>query len=156
MLTFGFDHNAAERSYLKAAQLDPDCAMCWWGAALVLRARVNAQMDPPNNPKAWQSLQRDPLRSPPPLFRRRERAFIHALESRYAENPPEDRRALDEAYAKATSTLVAQRPDDLDARVFAAKALMDLQPWGLLRREAGAEGQHRGSRRAAGIRHRES
>src|SRR5512138_2323919 len=32
MLTFGFNHDAAERSYLKAAQLDPDCAMCWWGA----------------------------------------------------------------------------------------------------------------------------
>ena len=24
----------------KAAQLDPDCAMCWWGAALVLGALV--------------------------------------------------------------------------------------------------------------------
>ena len=28
MLTFGFNHDAAERSYLKAAQIDPDCAMC--------------------------------------------------------------------------------------------------------------------------------
>ena len=58
MLTFGFNHDAAERSYLKAAQVDPDCAMCWWGAALVLGPHVNAQMDPADNPKAWQSLQR--------------------------------------------------------------------------------------------------
>ena len=42
MLTFGFNHDAAERSFLKAAQLDPDCAMCWWGAALVLGPHVNA------------------------------------------------------------------------------------------------------------------
>ena len=33
MLTFGFNHDAAERSFLKAAQLDPDCAMAYWGLA---------------------------------------------------------------------------------------------------------------------------
>ena len=49
MLTFGFNHDAAERSYLKAAQIDPDCAMCWWGASLVLGPHVNAQMDPADN-----------------------------------------------------------------------------------------------------------
>ncbi len=127
MLTFGFNHDAAERSYLKAAQVDPECAMCWWGAALVLGPHVNAAMDPADNLKAWQSLQRAvalaPKTSP------RERAFIHALEARYAANPPDDRRALDEAYAKATGALVAARPDDLDAKVFHAEALMDLQPW---------------------------
>ena len=45
------------------------------------------------------------------------------------QNPPEDRRSLDEAYAKATGELVRERPDDLDAKVFHAEALMDLQPW---------------------------
>ena len=49
-MTYGFNHDAAERSYLKAAELDPDCAMCWWGAALVLGPHVNAGMDPANNP----------------------------------------------------------------------------------------------------------
>ena len=78
MLTFGFNHDAAERSYLKAAQLDPDCAMCWWGAALVLGPHVNAQMDPADNPKAWQSLQRAVALAP--RATERERAFIHALE----------------------------------------------------------------------------
>ncbi len=127
MLTFGFNHDAAERSYLKAAQIDPDCSMCWWGAALVLGPHVNATMDPADNPKAWQSLQRAVALAP--RATERERAFIRALEARYAENPPADRRALDEAYAKATGELVAQRPDDLDAKVFRAEALMDLQPW---------------------------
>ena len=32
--------------------------MCWWGAALVLGPHVNAGMDPANNPKAWDRLQR--------------------------------------------------------------------------------------------------
>lgn len=127
MLTFGFNHDAAERSYLKAAQLDPDCAMCWWGASLVLGPHVNATMDPADAPKAWQRLQRAielaPRATP------REQAFIRALAARYAENPPQDRRTLDEAYASATGRLVAERPDDLDAKVFHAEALMDLQPW---------------------------
>src|SRR5687768_723790 len=125
-MTYGFNHDAAERSYLKAAEIDPDCAMCWWGASLVLGPHVNAAMDPADNPKAWQRLQRAVALAPKATVR--ERAYIHALESRYSREAPEDRRSLDEAYAKATGELVRERPDDLDAKVFHAEALMDLQP----------------------------
>jgi tetratricopeptide (TPR) repeat protein len=127
MLTYGFNHDAAERTYLKATELDPDCAMCWWGAALVLGPHVNSGMDPASNQKAWQRLQRAIELAP--RASEREQAFIRALSARYAENPPDDRRPLDEAYAKATGQLVAERPDDLDAATFHAEALMDLQPW---------------------------
>ncbi|MDH4106572.1 MAG: hypothetical protein OEV39_10735, partial [Gammaproteobacteria bacterium] len=127
MLTFGFNHDAAERSFLKAAELDPDCAMCWWGAALVLGPHVNAAMDPADNDKAWQSVQRAVALAP--RATPREQAFIRALTARYAAKPPEDRKPLDEAYAKAAAQLVAERPDDLDARVLYAEAMMDLQPW---------------------------
>jgi tetratricopeptide (TPR) repeat protein len=127
MLTYGFNHDAAERSYLKAAQLDPDCAMCWWGASLVLGPHVNAAMNPEDNAKAWQRLQRAVALAPKASSR--EQAFIRALEARFAADPPADRRPLDEAYAQATARLVTERPDDLDARVFRAEALMDLQPW---------------------------
>jgi len=127
MLTYGFNHDAAERSFLKATELDPDCAMCWWGAALVLGPHVNAAMDPANNEKAWARLQRAVALAP--QASEREQGFIHALEARYAASPPQDRRPLDEAYAAATGRLAAQRPGDLDAAVFHAEALMDLQPW---------------------------
>ena len=127
MLTYGFNHDAAERSYLKATELDPECAMCWWGAALVLGPHVNAAMDPASNEKAWSRLQRAVALAP--QASEREQAFIHALEARYAAKPPENRRPLDEAYAAAAGRLAAQRKDDLDAAVFHAEALMDLQPW---------------------------
>lgn len=127
MLTYGFNHDAAERSFLKATELDPDCAMCWWGAALVLGPHVNAAMDPADNADAWRRLQR--ARELAPGAGARERAFIEALSSRYAAQPPDDRRPLDEAYAAAMRALVRQRPDDLDAAVLMAEALMDLQPW---------------------------
>ncbi|WP_133000870.1 hypothetical protein [Luteimonas arsenica] len=126
-LTYGFNHDAAERAFLKAAELDPDCAMCWWGASLVLGPHVNAAMDPADNDDAWGRVQR--AMELAPGASERERAFIEALSARYAAQPPDDRRALDEAYAAATRVLVERRPDDPDAVVFHAEALMDLQPW---------------------------
>jgi tetratricopeptide (TPR) repeat protein len=127
MLTFGFNHDAAERSFLKATEKDPQCAMCWWGAALVLGPHVNAGMDPANNGKAWMRVQK--ARELAANATDAERAYIEALATRYAENPPEDRKPLDQAYAKATGELVKKLPDDLDAATFHAEALMDLQPW---------------------------
>jgi len=127
MLTFGFNHDAAERSYLKAAELDPDCAMCWWGAALVLGPHVNAAMDPANNPTAWTRLQKAIALAPKATAR--EQAFIRALSARYAEKPPEDRKPLDAAYVEATRKLAKELPDDLDAATFHAEAMMDTQPW---------------------------
>ena len=37
-LTYGFNHEEAQRAFRKAQKLDPDCAMCFWGEALVLGA----------------------------------------------------------------------------------------------------------------------
>ena len=127
MLAYGFNHDAAERSFLKATELDPECAMCWWGAALVLGPHVNSGMEPANNPKAWDRLQRAQKLASGAT--EAERAFIQALAARYAENPPADRRPLDEAYAKAMASLVQQLPGDLDAATLHAESLMNLQPW---------------------------
>jgi tetratricopeptide (TPR) repeat protein len=126
-MTYGFNHDAAERSYLKAAELDPDCAMCWWGAALVLGPHVNASMSPDNNPKAWDRLQR--AKRAAAGATEKEQAFIKALSARYAENPPENRRSLDEAYEVAMGELAAKYPDDLDIVTLHAESQMDLQPW---------------------------
>ena len=127
MLTWGFNHQAAERSFLKAVELDPECAMCWWGAALVLGPHVNAGMDPANNPAAWDRLQAaERLAADAQPW---EQAWIEALAARYAAQPGEDRTALDEAYADAMGVVVAAFPDDIDAAAFYAESLMNLQPW---------------------------
>ncbi|MDO8860535.1 hypothetical protein Q6D67_02390 [Haliea sp. E1-2-M8] len=139
MLTYGFNHDAAERSFLRALEADPECAMCWWGAALVLGPHVNAAMDPAQNPVAWERLQA--ARAVADQASERERAYIEALSARYAENPPEDRAALDEAYAVAMENLVTRYPDDLDAATLHAEALMNLQPWDFW----DAEGQPKGN-----------
>lgn len=127
MLTYGFNHQAAERSFLKAVELDPQCAMCWWGAALVLGPHVNAGMDPANNTAAWQRLQA--AQNVAHLATSWEQAFIKALAARYTGQPPADRSALDQAYAGAMAELVRKLPDKLDAATLYAESMMNLQPW---------------------------
>lgn len=127
MLAYGFNHDAAERSFLKAIEQDPDCAMCWWGAALVLGPHVNAQMDPANNGKAWMRAQKALALSANAAPW--ERAFIQALATRYVAEPGADRSRQDRAYANAMEQLVRQLPGDVDAEVLYAEALMDLSPW---------------------------
>ena len=126
-LTYGFNHDAAERSFLKATEIDPRCAMCWWGAALVLGPHVNAPMDPMNNAKAWKRLQKAQVAAQ--FATATEQAYIVALSARYAAEPEQDREQLDQAYADAMGELSAALPQDLHAATLYAEALMNLQPW---------------------------
>src|SRR5262249_45929015 len=43
-LTYAFNHSEAQRAFRKAQKLDPDCAMCFWGEALVLGPNINLPM----------------------------------------------------------------------------------------------------------------
>src|SRR5262245_50058048 len=45
-LTYGFNHEAAGRAFAEAERLDPKCAMCAWGQALVLGPNINLPMAP--------------------------------------------------------------------------------------------------------------
>jgi hypothetical protein len=40
MLTYGFNHLEASRSFREAARLDPNCAMAYWGMAYVLGPNI--------------------------------------------------------------------------------------------------------------------
>ena len=92
ILAYGFNHDAAARSFLRASALDPQCAMCWWGAALVLGPHVNATMDPADNAKAWDRLQKAVALAP--RTTPREQGVIRAGEARHAAAQQEDRRPL--------------------------------------------------------------
>ena len=130
VLAYGFNHAEAERSFREAARRDPDCAICWWGAALVLGPNINAPMDPNDAPRAWSALHTArELAARNGGADERERTYIEALSARYAEEPPEDRSGLDLAYAGAMREVARRFPGDLDAQVLFAEALMDTMPW---------------------------
>ena len=127
VLSYGFNHKEADRSFRQVAKLDPDNPMAWWGAALVLGPNINAGMPEEHIPLAWEVLQKaQQLKS---NGTQKEQDYIDALSNRYAKNPPEDRSSLDKDYANAMDNLSQKYPGDPDARTLYAEALMDLHPW---------------------------
>jgi tetratricopeptide (TPR) repeat protein len=126
-LAYGFNHEAAGRAFAEAARLDPDCAICAWGQALVLGPNINMPMDPAAAAQATALAQRAQRLSVHALPA--DRALIAALQLRYADPAPADRKPLDRAYADAMARVVEQFPGDDDAATLYAEALMDLSPW---------------------------
>ncbi len=132
-LVYAFNHDEAIRAFHEAARLDPHCAMAHWGEALALGPNYNLALDPERERAA-----RAAIRHAGRLAggaSAREQAYIRALTVRYGAAPGGDRRALDEAYAEAMWKVSWRYPDDLDAAVLYAEALM-----GDRRRSALADG----------------
>lgn len=127
VLAWGFNHAEAERSFLEAARLDPSCAMCWWGAALVLGPNINSGMDAEAVPRAWQAIER--ARALARHVEPRDQALIETLARRYGPAPVEDRSTLDVAWADGLRELTVRFPEDLDIAVLHAEARMTLHPW---------------------------
>jgi tetratricopeptide (TPR) repeat protein len=126
-LAYAFNHGEAQRAFRKAQKLDPSCAMCFWGEALVLGPNINLPMQADAVGPAFAAVQRalalSTNASP------REQALIVALATRYTQEPKADRTPLDAAYAAAMGKLAADFPDDNEIALLYAEALMDLSPW---------------------------
>lgn len=127
ILAYNFNHAEAIRSFKAAAQLDPGCAMAWWGIAYAEGPNINAPMMPEAYPRAWEALQKAIALKPGAS--ERERAYIEALQSRYVEQAPEDRAPLDHAFVAAARKVAHAHPDDLDAQVILCEAIMNTMPW---------------------------
>lgn len=126
-LTYGFNHAEAARAFREAQQLDPQCAMCFWGEALVLGPNINMPMMPEAQAPALAALQRAVERSAGAS--EVERALIGALAKRYSADEKAERPALDKAYADAMAGAAAKFRNDDDVQVLFAESLMDLSPW---------------------------
>ncbi|WP_201315789.1 tetratricopeptide repeat protein [Dyella sp. EPa41] len=127
VLTYGFNHAGAVRSFREAQRLDAACAMCWWGEALALGPNINAPMDDRDRNAALAAMDRAlALReSASPL----EQALTDAIARRYSRDAKADRGALDAAYADAMLDVARRFPHDDDVAVLAAEAAMDTTPW---------------------------
>lgn len=126
ILAYGFNHAEAGRAFAEVARRAPDCAMAYWGHALVLGPNINAPMNPDDEPKAYELVQKAlSLKS---KATQREQDYIDALAKRYT-GKAADRKAADAAYADAMRQLANKYADDLDAATMFAESLMDLRPW---------------------------
>lgn len=127
LLLYGFNHPEAIRSFRSAAQLDPRCAMAYWGVAYAYGPHVNRPMTAEDTAAAWAALQEAVVRKPGASPR--ERAYLGALEQRYRPQHSDERGELDRAFADAMRRLVQEYPDDVDAQTLFAEALMNTMPW---------------------------
>ncbi|MEP0845775.1 MAG: hypothetical protein HRF50_03015 [Phycisphaerae bacterium] len=136
---YAFNHDEAIRSFRRAAELDSDCAMAWWGIALCNGPHINNPLvDDAHAAAAWAALQEATARMQ--NAEALEQALIRALAKRYADPQPADRRPLDEAYAAAMREVWLANRRDADVGTLFAEALMDLQPWDLWTRDGQPKG----------------
>ncbi|HWI10609.1 MAG TPA: hypothetical protein VNU48_04710, partial [Burkholderiaceae bacterium] len=126
-LSFAFNHAEAQRAFRVAQTLDPNCAACFWGEALILGPNINVPMMPEANAPALAALEKAVAlkdRAGP-----KERALIEALEKRYSADPKAERPALDAAYADAMKQVAARFAADDVIRTLYVESAMDTQPW---------------------------
>ncbi len=120
-LASAFAHRAAINAMIETVRLDPACAMCLWGEALVSGPTINYGSD---------AKERAPLLVLVGKAKAlaathgtaRERDLIGALMLRYL--PGKDTEARDVAYAAAMRKVAARYPADNEIAVLTADALM--------------------------------
>ena len=126
-LVYAFNHEEAIAAFTEAARLDPEAPMPYWGLALSLGPNINAAMDAKDESRAVDAIQKATARLAKATSR--ERAYVDALATRYSAKKSSSRKGRDEAYAKAMRRLASDSPEDVDAAVLFAEALMVLRPW---------------------------
>jgi hypothetical protein len=81
-LIFAFNHDEAVRAFQRAAELDPQLAVAYWGIALAMGSNYNLPPEPEREKAAYEALQKAmALASKAP---EQERAHIQALAKQYA------------------------------------------------------------------------
>ncbi len=127
MLLYAFNHLEAERSFRHAAQLDPNLAIAYWGQAFALGANINDPITDDREARAFDAIAK--AIELKPQASEKDAAYIDALATRYSKDSDKDRKALDRAYADAMEQVAQKYPDDPDAAVLFADALMNTMPW---------------------------
>jgi tetratricopeptide (TPR) repeat protein len=120
-LLYGFNRYESLRSFRKAAELDSQAAMAYWGMAMALGPYVNMDGDPSFDIKescaaVAKGLALEPVSGT-------ERAWLEAAGTRCPDFAEPDR------YIRAMRDLAAKVPDDPDAQALYAEALMLPTRW---------------------------
>jgi len=134
VLYYGFNHEAAIASFRQAVALDSGFAMAWWGQAISAGPNINNPfMDSAAAHDAWIAVRRaeELATHVSPL----EADLIQSLGARYAWPAPEDRKALDLAYADSMRAVWKRHSGQSDVGALLADALLNLRPWDLWRED---------------------
>lgn len=123
-LLHSFEFRDAIRGFQDVLAADSTCAMAWWGIAL---SRWTNPMAPMIRTQAQLENGRAAAANAVRLASRgsaREQAYAAAIEELYAESHGANQQARVEAYERAMERLAAAHPEDQEAKVFHAIAIV--------------------------------
>lgn len=126
-LLYAFNHQEALRSFKEAARRDPNCAMAYWGWALVLGPNLNLPMSEDVVDQTYAAIQKAVALKAGTTSK--EQQLIDALAKRYADDPATERGPLDAAYSSAIHAAHENFSTDNDIATLYAASLMNLSPW---------------------------
>eukprot|EP01129_Flabellula_baltica_P009419 TRINITY_DN3844_c0_g1_i1.p1 TRINITY_DN3844_c0_g1~~TRINITY_DN3844_c0_g1_i1.p1 ORF type:complete len:563 (-),score=93.76 TRINITY_DN3844_c0_g1_i1:83-1729(-) len=123
----GFNHEEAIRLFDIVLQLDPDCAMAYWGIACSLLGNYNNAigLDPV---RAEACVERGVCLVEKGGYTDKERGLLIALRARF---PRGDDGDPVRAYVDEMKLVYDQYPDDTEVMFAYAEAMMNLSPWKL-------------------------
>lgn len=139
-LLYNFNHAEAERSFLKAAELDPKAPMPWWGVGVALGLNYNRDVTKLEGERMVRAY--DAAQKAVTLSRGGnaiEAALAEALATRYSRDPNHDPEALNAKYREAMRQVYATYPDDPEVATMYADAVMNLRPWQLWKADGSPE-----------------
>ncbi len=131
-LMYAFNYDEAVRSFARAAEIDPTCALCFWGISYALGPNYNRPYLEERAALAWEALKAAESiagSAASPV----EQALIAALAKRCGGStwPKGRMEPHKQAYAQAMAKVAEQFPDDFDVQTLYAEALMQLRPYRL-------------------------
>jgi tetratricopeptide (TPR) repeat protein len=147
---YGFNHEEAVACFRKAAALDPECAMAYWGIAFASGPFYNMPWEMFSTDEADEAVGvcHTAIRQATACSWKAtpvEQALIGAVAAKFPRDhvvSAEECRAWDDAYANAMREVHASTPGDPDVIALTAEAMMSRTPWRLWNRRTGepAEG----------------
>jgi hypothetical protein len=124
-LLHSFWLDEAERTFMQVSIADPDCAMALWGVAMADFNEVNGGPTADGVMRATEALARaDAAREKDP----REAAYIRALHRFFDGYTEADSDAHATLYTDAMEEVATRYPNDMEAQVFYALALINSDP----------------------------
>lgn len=120
-LLHDFWYGEAEKTFKKIAASDPDCSMAHWGVAM---SNYHPLWAPPNETELTNGTAGAEKAMAMGAKTDREKAYIAAIDAFYKDAKTADHRTRAKAYAQEMEKVHQQNPDDMEAAIFHALALL--------------------------------
>jgi hypothetical protein len=120
-----FWYEKASAAFAEIAERDPACGMAYWGIAMSYYHPIWEAPGPAALKQGWAAVTKAKSAAPKT---QREQDYVAAIESFYKDSDQLDHHTRALAYEKAMEQLQARYPDDREAAIFYALALLGTAP----------------------------